>query len=630
MAWTFPDDWIDISAAVTYNGAWTDIDLSSYVPTGTKRVFLFWYNNDTSSYRLSNVRANGSAVDDTAGLAIYYKSSEWAVVKVDSNRLIEGYFGNSVIKVYVVAYSPDDFCFTEFVDKSTATTGSYQTVDVSADGVPANSKLAYFQWVNTTIVGTQYQRAMREMGASYDYYYYLSGIYSGCACRSLDAIGLDANRQCEQEIAHANMDLHLVGYEDNATVESSPTNIAPGTTGSWQTVTVSNAPNGTAGLLCRIINTKTNTTYAVAVRKYGSSLDLSASVLRQSQMRTAVVGLDSSKRFEAYIANTAVQIIPIAYLPAQAYSLSVDSGSLSESGQSAGLLKNSLISADFGSFTETGQEVTLTYTPGSSLYFLAVDSGAFSESGQPVDLLRNALVPIGSGAFVETGQDVGLLRGMMVSAVSGSFSESGQTADLLKNSVMGINAGSFAESGQAVSLLRNALLGVDSGSFTESGQATSLLFGRVVGIASGAFTESGQAAGLLKGSLLSIGSGSFTESGVAAGLLAGRIVAANSGSFLESGSDVTFLRTYVVAASSGEFLFTGQEVTLVYTPLGFFILTADPGLFVEAGQDIGLLRGYACLADSASFTETGFDVSLLYSGGAVPPYVILFRRRKHG
>jgi len=91
------------------NGAWTDWDLSSLVPVGTKMVFIeARHITGTASASDVGARQNGSSLDWKTGLigcntATGATTSHSMIAGVDSNRIVEIY-GSSNIRFYLKGY----------------------------------------------------------------------------------------------------------------------------------------------------------------------------------------------------------------------------------------------------------------------------------------------------------------------------------------------------------------------------------------------------------------------------------------------------------------------------------------------------------------------------------------------
>jgi hypothetical protein len=159
------------------------------------------------------------------------------------------------------------------------------------------------------------------------------------------------------------------------------------------------------------------------------------------------------------------------YGAASGYTLTAAQGSLTLSGQAAGLLKGSSIPVSNGSFSFTGQAAG--FLRGSKL---TAAQGSFVLTGEAAGLLRSCKISSAFGSFVLTGQAVGLTAARKLSVDYGAFSFSGQSATLTKSAVNTLTAlcGTFALSGQAVGLMGGWKISASYGSFVLTGQAVTL------------------------------------------------------------------------------------------------------------------------------------------------------------
>ena len=195
------------------------------------------------------------------------------------------------------------------------------------------------------------------------------------------------------------------------------------------------------------------------------------------------------------------------------YTISIEAGSFSVSGQSVGLKKDYRLGVEAGAFTLTGQSIAL-----SRGYRLAVEAGAFPLVGQDVGLRKDFRLVIGAGAFTLAGQDVGLAKGYTLTVEAGAFALAGQGVGLLYDRRLMIGAGSFVVTGQDVAFAKGYRLAIGAGSFTLAGQDIALTREYHLGIGAGSFTLVGQDIALTKDYRLAIDAGSFVVTGFDVGL----------------------------------------------------------------------------------------------------------------
>lgn len=97
-----------------------------------------------------------------------------------------------------------------------------------------------------------------------------------------------------------------------------PTNVTPGTTGSYQDVDNALVPDGASGVLVEFINTDTsNTDLTFGIRKNGSTDDFKQDVHEESH-QWAIAGVDGSGIFEVYIESSVLQVYLIGYFDTDA------------------------------------------------------------------------------------------------------------------------------------------------------------------------------------------------------------------------------------------------------------------------------------------------------------------------
>ena len=232
------------------------------------------------------------------------------------------------------------------------------------------------------------------------------------------------------------------------------------------------------------------------------------------------------------------------------YTLSANSGSYSLTGQTAGLLKNSLVSCSAGSYTLTGTDAGVFYN-----HVVTIDSGSYTLSLTDAGLLKSTILTVASGSYTFTGTDVGFLKSFVLTANSGSYTLSGTDAGLLKTTIMTVDSGSYIFTGSDIGFLKGLILTVSSGSFTYSP------------------TD----AGLLKTWLLPIDSGSYLLSLADATLFKSYICVADSGSYILSLTDASILKTWLLTVNSGNYVLTGTNA-LLYPAGDLMFISIDPGI----------------------------------------------------
>jgi hypothetical protein len=209
---------------------------------------------------------------------------------------------------------------------------------------------------------------------------------------------------------------------------------------------------------------------------YGIAIDLDTGTLTLYESNVSLGGIFSTALGSAVsgtvfpmISSAGTPVVTAAfadadftYTPPSGYSawdagggssttLTADDGTFTHTGQAANLLFGRKLTADFGSFVLSGQDVTLTKT---TAYSITADYGSFSLAGQDV-----AFQKTDAGSYVLTAE-VGL------------FSLVGQGA--LASYSMNAEIGSFVIAGQEVAFSIGVpaaySLTADAGSYSLTGQ----------------------------------------------------------------------------------------------------------------------------------------------------------------
>jgi hypothetical protein len=310
--WTFPDNEIDINARITKDNVWRDVDLGANndVPAGTQAIILHVRNTSATTYYVAAVRPKGSSINPDCSIPLL--TCEYLFVKLDSSRVFQAKVNNAAMDLRVVGYNSDAVAVYPYVDKTPAVAGSFQDVDVSGDGVPADSAAALIYADMAS--GFTRKWAIRKNGTSYNSYYYQNYYTQGLLFGALDA-----SRITEINTQVTTNKFWLQGYlpSGQGAMFDAPTEKTPAAAGSWQDVDCSDIiPAGAVAAILEVRNTGSSLDRIACVRKKGSSDDFSATnkviALRHQH---AVVGLDSSRFFQAYVEHaTEVDIFVLGYI----------------------------------------------------------------------------------------------------------------------------------------------------------------------------------------------------------------------------------------------------------------------------------------------------------------------------
>lgn len=288
-------------------GAWIDVDCSAYIPAGTATGITFHYVNTALSARECGWRKNGStdARTNPAQIDIGEDEHGWASVGVDASGIAEFWVESTTeVDIYLTGYyTSDAVFFTNAVDKSFATTGSYQTVDISAETGADTAILALF---DTTGNDATASLGYRYPGSTDD-------IYQTAANHSAFMVQLSGTETCEVKIGHATVDLYLMGYLVSGFVAANDkVDMSLAGTGAWTDLTA--LPAGAIGVAMEVQGTGTGDRWGL--RKNGDTENLVYEM--SSRRQFAIVWCDASQLVEGYISTTAADFFRIGYFTSTA------------------------------------------------------------------------------------------------------------------------------------------------------------------------------------------------------------------------------------------------------------------------------------------------------------------------
>lgn len=159
------------------------------------------------------------------------------------------------------------------------------------------------------------------------------------------------------------------------------------------------------------------------------------------------------------------------------YTLTADSGSFAQTGQTTGLAFNRVLVADTQSYALTGQDTGLAFNR-----VLTADNAAYTLTGQDVTLTYTPIsgatytLAADTVAYSLTGQDAGLAFNRVLAADTQSYSLTGQAAGLAFNRVLAANTANYALTGQDAALIATRKLIADSAAFALTGQDVALTY----------------------------------------------------------------------------------------------------------------------------------------------------------
>lgn len=197
------------------------------------------------------------------------------------------------------------------------------------------------------------------------------------------------------------------------------------------------------------------------------------------------------------------------------------------------------IIADYSTYSQTGIDSTLTYTPNPNQF----SSGAYLVNGVNASCYAGYGIIAANSSYTQTGQSASFYTGYALRSDASTFSLSGvsTTNHIGRNNV----AGSYAASGQTGTLSKGSYADLSGGSYLVTGYA--LYVDLTMKASTRAFTLFGEASsGIVASGANAL---SYTITGYLADLTT--TSAPNSGSYIISGLDFSIRRTYVLSTSKG-------------------------------------------------------------------------------
>jgi len=304
----------DISISTT--GSWQDIDLSAAVPAGAQGAIIEVVNTGVVGTFSGMVRGKEDTNDylsDAENGLLYPSSHRWQVVKIDSNRLIQGYIENVDINFKLLGYTigSDPAYFSVPSDVTPGATGAWTTVDVSAVvGSDADGVILLID----NIEGVARSYGIREVGSSFSTSTRAVGPYEN----TMYLVGIDGSDQFDAYIENSNVKLYLVGQTQGSVVYyTDDVAVADPTLGSWQQLDadtdVSPAVSSDAvGLLFWVENTDAGSDHRASFREGDSTDDWNGDMQRNTHLQAAV-GINNANNWDEFLEDAALNVSVAGY-----------------------------------------------------------------------------------------------------------------------------------------------------------------------------------------------------------------------------------------------------------------------------------------------------------------------------
>lgn len=284
--------------------AWVDVDCSASVPAGASGIIFHVVNKTTTSVRCG-WRKNGSTDARTVNAQIWISedSHGWASVGVDASRIAEFYVDDATnLDIWLVGYFGADAVFlTNAVDKSIATLGAYQTIDISTD-TGANTAIAAI--METSGNDAAATLAYRHPSSTDD-------ISSTSVYHCQFIVPLSASETFQVKIGDLSNDMWLIGYiVSDFVAHTNKVDMSLGGTGAW--TDLSALPAGAIGAVIEVVGTTLTDRYGL--RQNGSAENIVSELSTKHAM--AIVPCDASRLIEGQINSTAVDFYRVGYFTA--------------------------------------------------------------------------------------------------------------------------------------------------------------------------------------------------------------------------------------------------------------------------------------------------------------------------
>ena len=206
--------------------AWTDVDVSAYIPAGSTGVLLHLENAGGADLA-SGIRKKGST--DSRTQFTKRLAHHWAAIGVDENRVFQAYVGSTVdINIFLTGYTTAGVTFfTNAVDKSLGTVNTWVDIDISADTGSDTATVAIIEVVATA---DRYY-GFRKNGST-------ESILQDPVRHAWAIVEVDANETLEGQVEDVAVDFFLIGYTLNNDNTSWKVTVSPGQTANTNVVNV--------------------------------------------------------------------------------------------------------------------------------------------------------------------------------------------------------------------------------------------------------------------------------------------------------------------------------------------------------------------------------------------------------
>jgi len=295
-----PLEWLEpVEVTPGSADAWTDVDLSAYLPAGATGAVFHVVNTYASSQYAFGVRKNGSTDDRHGNLRAL--SHAYAMSGVDANRVCEAYVGHTTqVDLYLIGYTSDGFVFFDnAIDKSLTSYAAWTDIDCSANAPNAVGLMFDVASALTRQFG------FRANGSTDDRHYDMAA--SGHCCPTA-LIGCDAGQVIEGYAETSAVDFFLLGYitaDASITLNTNATDLSLGATGAWTDLAA--LPGGATGAIVEVVSSGF---YDYGLRANGSAEEIYGDT---DVHNWVFVPCDENGIVEGKIENTGVDFFLVGY-----------------------------------------------------------------------------------------------------------------------------------------------------------------------------------------------------------------------------------------------------------------------------------------------------------------------------
>lgn len=213
----------DVSLGTT--GSWQDIDLSPYLPTGTTGAIVELVNTSIKDKR-GVVRGKEDTRDymsDPNSNMIKGDTHRYQIVKVDANRLIQGYITSNKVDFKLHGYTTgtDPSYFNTPPDITPATAGAWTIVDLGPTGlslVDAETDGVILLISSSGSGSGEVDYGIREVGSTDQPPPSFDGWRLTVSTNTMYLVGLDAAKRLEAYRGVASVNIYLVGQTKGSVV----------------------------------------------------------------------------------------------------------------------------------------------------------------------------------------------------------------------------------------------------------------------------------------------------------------------------------------------------------------------------------------------------------------------------